>query len=139
MTQFSLAAVLLLSGLSAQARPVEITCKPNPGATSAQFMMVANLVVEEDNTISGVVKYATRDTATAQTSDVRTITVDGTLTVIPGGDIATHSVSTYKLVDESNELVRIILNPDLKGKHSSTLLIDRKFRYSSQCREVTKH
>ncbi len=138
MTHFSLAAVVFLSGLTAEARSVEIKCKPNPQATMAQFMMVANLSVANDDTLQGTVQYATRSTATAQTSEVRTINVTGHMTSIEAGELKTHSVTTYQLVDESDALVRISLNPDLNGPTSSTMLIDRKFRYSSQCKVVTK-
>ena len=138
MTKITLAAVLFLTGLTAQARSVEIKCKPNPEATSAQFIMVANLVVADDETVSGAVKYATRSTATAQTSEIRTITVSGKVAVAEAGEIKIGTVTSYQLIDESDELVRIILNPDLSGPTSSTLMIDRKFRYSSQCKVVKK-
>ncbi len=134
MTKFTLAAVLFLSGLTAQARSVEIKCKPNPSATSAQFMMVAKLEVAKDNSVQGTVQYATRSTVTAQTSDVRTTTVTGHIILIDAGDMTTHSVESYQLVDETDDLVRISLNPNLQGPISSTLLIDRKFRYASQCK-----
>lgn len=136
MTKFTLAAVLFLSGLTAHAGSVEIKCKPNPQSTMAQFMMVANLAVASDDTLEGTVQYATRATATAQTSEIRTINVSGQMTTIAAGELKTHSVTTYQLVDESDELVRIVLNPDLSGPSSSTLLIDRKIRYSSQCKVV---
>ena len=137
MTKFTLAAVLFFTGLTAEASSVELKCKPNPQATMAQFMMVANLTKANDDTLQGTVQYATRATATAQTSEVRTINVSGHVTLIEAGDLATHSITSYHLVDEADELVRIILNPDLSGPHSSTLLVDRKIRYSSQCKLVT--
>ena len=136
MTKFALAAVLFLAGATAQAELVEIKCKPNSQATVSQFMVVANLAVDDDNSVMGTVQYATRSSATAQTSDVQTISVTGNLVVIPAGELATHEVESFQLIDETDRLVRLKLNPSLEGPNSSTMIINRKNRYSSQCKVV---
>lgn len=138
MTKFALVALLMFAAVNAKAGLVEIKCKPNPNATVSQFMVVANLAKAEDNSLFGKVQYATRSSATAQTSEVKTISVTGRVVVIPAGEVATHAIESYQLVDESDTLVRFILNPSLDGPHSSTLIIDRKDRYSSQCKLVSK-
>ncbi len=138
MPKLMLAAVLSLVGLNAQAGLVEIKCKPNADAKISQFIMVANLTIADDKTVSGSVQYATRASATAQTSDVQTISISGHQTTFAAGEIATHAVTTYHLVDEANDFVRMILNPDITGPQSSSLIVDQKYRYSSQCVQVVK-
>ena len=117
---FAVAASLVT--ISAQARAVEIKCKPQAEATTSQFVMMANLTIDEDNSISGTVQYATRSSATAQTSDVLTIQVTGELVVIPAGQVTTHAIESFQIVDSSDSLTRIILNP-LENSRSIVIIV----------------
>ena len=134
MAKLALVALLMFAGVTAQAGLVEIKCKPNAEAKISQFVVFASLAKADDDSLSGTVQYATRSSTTAQTSEVITIKVKGRLVVIPAGELATHAIESYQLVDEDDSLVRLILNPDLDGPLSSTLIIDRKDRYSSNCK-----
>lgn len=134
MTKLALAAALFLTGLTANAETVEVKCKPNANATVSQFMVIADLAVDSNNDVTGFVQYATRSSATAQTSEVRSIKVSGQLVLIPAGKMTKHMIESYQLVDESDQLIRLTLNVGLDGPNSSTLIVDRKYRYSSQCK-----
>lgn len=136
MVKLALISALVFGSATAQARLVEIVCKPNPNATVSQFAASASFYVDDADRVGGTVQYATRSSQTAQTSDLRSVEVKGGIKLIEAGEITNYSIESFQVNDKSG--VRMILNPGLEGPHASTLIIDGKYRYSSECRLVAK-
>lgn len=134
MKSFIALAALSLFTLSAEAKQVRVTCNPNPNATVSQFQAVADLEVADDNTVDGTFDYSVRISKSQETSSIQSTDVAGKMLVIPAGTVTKNEIVSFELkADSDDHEILIHLNSGMPTPRSSTMLIDRKHRFASEC------
>lgn len=125
---------LTFFALSAQAKVYHVVCFPNEAATVSQFRAVADVEVDDDNSVTGTFDYSLRISKSQETSAVESVKVDGKMHVIPAGKLTKNKITSFELKAESDDQeILIHLNSGMPTPRASTMLIDRKNRFASEC------
>jgi hypothetical protein len=132
-SKFFLMIAITIFVASSHAATMQLHCKHNKLGTHAQFSGIATLEVADDNSVEGVLEWASRQDRITKMKIRQPLMLIGKMTIIPAGTITNKELTNFRLQTADGK-IHVMLNSGITGQpRSSHILMNRNEGYASEC------